>query len=212
MAAREGSYEAVKLLVSRGAEVQRTTDFGFSPLYLSSWNKHIRITYFLLKNGANVAEDIVQWQKDKILGNKVEDISQMLLDFSAVEARQNLLTKLGAALINGNIAKADSIWLAGKVDINGQLFLEGMPLIAMAILGEKESALSWVLEKGANSNAVALTKDYTPLMFAVTKNNAGMVKMLLNKGANKSLKDAYGKTALDYARIFGHTEIVALLE
>jgi ankyrin repeat protein/WD40 repeat protein len=212
MAAREGSFDAVKWLIARGANVHQPTNFGMSPLYLAAWNSHVRVTYFLLKNGANPQTDIIEWQKQKILDNKVNEISRMLVDFVSVDMQQTALTNVAEVLVNGNLLRVDSVWSLLKLDINEQLFSDGMPLLSMAILGEQEAAVKWVIEKGGSVNLTALEKNFSPLMFAVAKGNAAIVKFLLDKGANRNLKDIYGKTAIDYARRFGHSEIVALLE
>jgi len=51
----------------------------------------------------------------------------------------------------------------------------------------------------------------TPLVIAAGEGHAGVVKILLEKGADKSLRDKWG-TALEFAQENGHQEIAALLE
>jgi len=51
----------------------------------------------------------------------------------------------------------------------------------------------------------------TPLMGAVQGGHVGMVRALVEHGANKTFKDANGNTALDLAKAF-HPELVPLLE
>ena len=66
-----------------------------------------------------------------------------------------------------------------------------------------------LLEAGAELNP---ENAMPPLHQACVCGNLAMVEKLLSKGANPHLKSHAGKTALDYARQFGKTEIVRLLE
>ncbi|KXN83651.1 Acyl-CoA-binding domain-containing protein 2 [Leucoagaricus sp. SymC.cos] len=52
---------------------------------------------------------------------------------------------------------------------------------------------------------------YTPLHLAADRGHLDIVKFLLSKGAERSIKDSDDMTALDLARIVGHHEIVSVL-
>jgi tankyrase len=52
----------------------------------------------------------------------------------------------------------------------------------------------------------------TPLISAANNGQTKICEMLLALGADPSLKDKDGKTALDYARQFRHPECAALLQ
>ena len=52
----------------------------------------------------------------------------------------------------------------------------------------------------------------TPLILATIKNNDVVVKLLLEYGANKALKDMFGKAALDYAIQNGNQQIQCMLQ
>ncbi len=73
----------------------------------------------------------------------------------------------------------------------------GSPL-NMAISYGREDYVRAFLEAGFNPNDVRL-KDEPPLILAVRSGSVSCVKLLLEAGADKSLKDAHGKTAVDYA-------------
>jgi ankyrin repeat protein len=53
-AAREGDLESTKLLVTAGADVNQTTEYGWTPLLVATNNRHYRIARWLVENGANV--------------------------------------------------------------------------------------------------------------------------------------------------------------
>ena len=49
-------------------------------------------------------------------------------------------------------------------------------------------------------------------MLAAINNAAEVVRLLLDAGANVNVKDAFGQTALDYAKLKGDEEIITMLE
>ena len=51
----------------------------------------------------------------------------------------------------------------------------------------------------------------TALHIAAYCGNLAIAKRLLEGGADPTLRDKYGRTALDYARQYGKSEVVALL-
>ncbi len=73
----------------------------------------------------------------------------------------------------------------------------GSPL-GMAISYGWEGMLSLFLEAGFNPNDAGLKKE-PPLILAVRSEQPGCVKLLLEAGADKQMKDIFGKTAADYA-------------
>lgn len=56
------------------------------------------------------------------------------------------------------------------------------------------------------------TNGFTPLIFAAQIDESNLVKKLLDKGADKSLKDDEGKTAYDYAKEKGKDELMRMLK
>ncbi|MBN2634101.1 MAG: ankyrin repeat domain-containing protein, partial [Bacteroidales bacterium] len=69
-----------------------------------------------------------------------------------------------------------------------------------------------LLEKKAEPNSVDREEHFTALMFAASEGQTGIVKLLLENGADPFRKDADGDDALTFARNNGHTEVVTLLE
>jgi len=53
-AAREGDLESAKLLVDAGADVNQTTEYGWTPLLTATNNRHYQLGKYLLEHGANV--------------------------------------------------------------------------------------------------------------------------------------------------------------
>lgn len=69
-----------------------------------------------------------------------------------------------------------------------------------------------LIKRGANPN-LASDKGFTPLMLGA-RYGCGVIKMttLLDSGANVNARNVDGKTALDLARDYGHTDLAAVLQ
>ena len=60
---------------------------------------------------------------------------------------------------------------------------------------------------------ISLTANtYTALMSAALNGHAGVVKVLLDKGADVNVKDISGRTALKYAESKDHQDVIELLK
>jgi ankyrin repeat protein len=53
-AAREGDLESAKLLVEAGADVNQTTEYGWTPLLTATNNRHYKLAEYLIEHGADV--------------------------------------------------------------------------------------------------------------------------------------------------------------
>ena len=88
----------------------------------------------------------------------------------------------------------------------------GISLLSHTIAGKKQSwdAFLLLLNAGADVNAAAW-RGTTPLIHAVAMSEADMVRALLDRGADPSIKTPAGKTALDFARERKDAAIVEIL-
>lgn len=57
-----------------------------------------------------------------------------------------------------------------------------------------------LIENKANVNAITSVTKRTPLMMASLQGNTELVKLLIQNGADSSMRDGFGKTASDYAK------------
>ena len=71
--------------------------------------------------------------------------------------------------------------------------------------------LDELLARGANVNALT-DNGMTPLMVAVRSFNTPAIELLLRRGADRTIKDKSGKTALEYAKETHFGEMVRMLE
>lgn len=72
-----------------------------------------------------------------------------------------------------------------------------------ALIFDNLESVEFLLKNGVNVNS----RDYqykTPLMYAVQKNNAKIVKLLISKVAYINIKDYRNRTDLDMAKLKGY--------
>jgi len=87
----------------------------------------------------------------------------------------------------------------------------GRTALMYAASGPAVETVELLLEAGADPLAVDSGEQFTALMFAAGEGHAPVVRALLKHGADPSTQDTDGDTALDFARLNGHTEVVKLL-
>lgn len=190
-ASRDGSYEAVKMLVEKGADINAKDSLegfvwsgggGATPLIEAAKTRDIRTVRYLLDHGADVNA------KDHVGGTA---LSQAALRGSTDIAR--LLIERGA-----DVHVKVSRW-------------ELTPLI-MAAQRESVEMVDLLLAKGAPVDGKDIT-GATAIMWAAYSDHANpaLVTRLLAAGADPAVKNKAGETAMTWASRRGETPVVALL-
>lgn len=90
--------------------------------------------------------------------------------------------------------------------------ISGRTALMYSSSGPFPETVQLLLDWKADPNAVDGIEWWTPLMFAAGEGQLAVVKILLERGADPSLKDVDGDTALVFAQRRGHTEVERLLE
>jgi ankyrin repeat protein len=102
---------------------------------------------------------------------------------------------LGLALVAfTSVAGASNV---STVTTSTEIVNYGNSPLCNAILKGDLATVKKFVEYGADVNEMA--NGITPLMFAARYNKVEIIKYLLEKGADKQLKDQRGNTALQYA-------------
>lgn len=181
-----------KVLITK-ADLNLKDDAGNMPLYTALKYEKEDLFNLLLEKGAS----------PNSVGKATENTKdQSVLFVTIFQAREDLMQKLLEKGADPNLADA-----AGA-----------LPLSEVVIRRDADPrVVKILLDKGANPNATESDK-VTPLMYIAENNKINpqtrldIIKMFLDKGADKKLKDDKGKTAVDWAKQGGNKETVEFLQ
>ncbi len=120
-------------------------------------------------------------------------------------------TPLVRAAACGEVRIIDALIDRGaRVDQQCGCNAQERPLWAAIVTG-REAAASRLLERGADPNATGPAR-HTPLHVATMRNRADLVRLLIEHGASRELRDRDGRTAADWASEKHFNELVSLLD
>jgi len=180
-----GHIEASEYLLNLGAEVNARNIFGMTPLIIAARFGNIELIKFLLHKKADI--------EGKPYGKGENDLRASSLIIAAQYGQEEALNIL---LNNGAQINA-----ADKNSNNA---------LHMASFNGHYKIVTKLVESGCPINAKN-KKGLTPLMLVAKVGNLAMVKFLLDLNADPNIQTGRykkGKTALIYACLFGHVEIV----
>lgn len=214
--------DRVKFLVGKGADVNQPDNQGWTPLISAARQRHDDMIKLLIELGAdvNLAKSdgttplIAAASRDHVPSIKV------LLEHGADVEKPGPqgFRALPLAIADDNYEAAKALIEAGA-KVNEPSGAEGLTplMVAAAQTAPAEGAMflpsstrpidiaKSLIERGANVNAQS-TKGVTALMIAATHNNPPMIGLLMESGADASLKDDQGQTATDVAERNGNIE------
>ena len=213
IAAEKGYPDIAKVLLDKGAEVDRRDVEDFTALYIASAYGYIDTVRVLLDRGA----DVNYPNSGKFTAlyiaseNGHTDIVKMLLDKGADVNYINdgKFTALYHASDNGH-ADIVKLLLDKGADVN---YLNDENFTALYIASDKGyiDVVKIILEKSVEIDRLNKGK-YTSLYIASENGHAEIVKMLLEKGANVNYLNDSGKfTALYAATKNRHADVVRVL-
>ena len=190
VAAQYGTHStaAIRLLLSHGAEgapTQGAPLFNADPLFLAAYGGNADVLPDLLKAGASLTGEM------RLIGTSSTD-------------------PISGAVRHGYLDVADVlVKLGAPVD---RTDLRITPLVK-AVLGDQVEMAKFLISKGADVNHVD-TNGMTALLYAASIDfgSPAMIDMLLKAGARTDMKTKQGKTALELARQYKHTHLIASLE
>lgn len=182
--------ETLKYLVKKIPVFDEPDEQGVTPLfYACSIDNSFELVKILIDRGANVnfKNSSRMIPIDAAISNKSFDIARLLLDNGAdlSLSKNSGLTNLLILIKNKNCSTEAEISIAAEL------------LDAITGLGTD-------LNQAGNDGI-------TPLLAAISQNNAGMLELLIKKGADIDQKDPGGRTPLMNAIINGHYQMAELL-
>jgi len=180
-ASRKGNFDIVKLLISKGADVNAKGTYGDTALIAASWGCQLDIVKYLIEKNAKINE------KNKSYGSTALNIVAGDCDDARI-IRQ--LLDNGADL---------------NIKNNG-----GDSPFFSAVKHGNVNSIAMLLETGAYINE-RNKNGYTALMIATLKDNKSAAAFLIDKHIDINAKNDSGETALSIAIRNKHSAIVELL-
>jgi uncharacterized protein len=185
-AAANGEVAEIEKLITEGENPNLQDSKSRTPLLVAAFRKHYGAVEALLKRGANANARDMQG-----------------FDILTLAAVNNDMQLLKLALDNG----ANPRLVTGPLD--------GTALISAAHLGHVEIVRALIDAKAPLDNVNRM--GWTALLIAVilgnnSKNHIETVDLLVKAGADTSIKDRQGATALDHARTRGYQDMIKILE
>jgi ankyrin repeat protein len=210
-AVRARTPDAVKRLITGGADVNAPAPNGLLPLILAAWQGDVEIVGVLLDAGARVDGEGPGGVTALMAaaGGGHEAVVRLLLDRGAdVNARRkDGYTALMYAALTGRLTVVDQLVMKGAA-VNARTDAGWTALMA-AVSGGQTAAAALLLDHGADPGA-RMQGGATPLMVAVGNGREAAVRLLLERGADPSIRDDQGNTAADLAGRLGYSMIQAL--
>ncbi|WP_265022323.1 ankyrin repeat domain-containing protein [Wolbachia endosymbiont (group B) of Ischnura elegans] len=204
-AARGSKWDAVKFLIAQGAKFNNEITYQGTPLHFAAQEGNSNMVQFLLDKGANIeAQDAYNRKPLHI----------------AVDANRlnvvNLLLDRGANLKATEMYGKTSLDLAiqkGYEDIVEVLKQKQLDLDKELLISTEKGDLEKVrdgIRQGVNVN-VQGRQGWTPVFWAIQKNNFNIVELLLDNNADIKVKDDEGWTPIHWAVQLGSLDVVKRL-
>jgi ankyrin repeat protein len=185
-----GSSAAMKLLLDHGATVrlpkgQGAPLFNASPIFLATFAGNADMVNRLRKEGDRVDD------KMNVLGMFPLTPLMMLATWHRTDAIHALL---------------DAGARADEIDN------DGITVLGWAAIANRVDTARLLIQRGADVNHVD-KKGMTPLLYAASIDfgDSAMVDLLLKSGARSDARTKEGQTAIDLARKYQHTRLLASL-
>lgn len=192
-----GTLETVKLLLQKGADVNVVDSAGFTPLNAAANVNNTAVAKLLIEKGANL---------------------------EAKTSIGQVGTALMGAAHNGNL-ELTRLLLAHKADVkaisaesdanvkNGPVAVGNLTALHFAVANGSSEEVKLLLDAGASVDPRDI-RGMTPLMFAVSTDrpNVDIVRMLLAKRADASIRSNILESTVDWARKFNNPAILAALK
>src|SRR5499426_2794268 len=203
-----------RLLLAKGANVNAKQAQGRTPLYLAAMlGNGVPTLRLLLSKGADPNLVAVNGQTPLMMAARgAVEAMQLLIEKGAdVNAKDGAgETALMSACVGGD-ARAAQLLIERGADVK-VTSKRNETALGFAATSGAQASVEMLLAKGADVN-VRNFRGYSPLMFAASSDAmpAGIIKLLLDKGADASFTGDYDEPASALAAKRGHTEAARAL-
>ncbi|XP_019119465.1 ankyrin repeat domain-containing protein 50 isoform X1 [Larimichthys crocea] len=215
LAAQEGHWSSVRLLLDRRSPIDHRAYDGHSSLSAALLEGHAEVAELLMRRGADT--DVRDAEGRPLLYLLVLEggleMATLLIEKGGVpmESRDSEgRTALHVASWQGSVEMVDLLLKHGA-NPNAQDTEGRPPVHSVAWTGHAEVGHHLLGANGVNID-LACHQGATALSIAAQVGHANIVAMLLERGANPDHMDKYGRTPVKVAGKHGHFNIVRLLE
>jgi hypothetical protein len=202
--AGDGRVEGVKFLVCQRADVTAKDGNGRTPLHLASQNGHVEVAKFLVEQQADVNMAMPNgWTPlHSATQNGHLEVVKFLVEQQADVTTKDTAgwTPLHSATQNGHLEVVKFL-VEQQADVTTKGTARWTPLHLAARNGHLE-VVKYLVQTAKEFGSDISTPDTfgeTPLHVAIYHSRGEEAKVLIEHGADISVIDGYGKTALDWA-------------
>lgn len=209
-AAENGRLEVVQSLVERGADLNRSTTEGNSPLGQAVADGHLEVVKYLVSKGASTTHNYKNGNTPlhlAVLGGHLNIVNALKPSQANLRAKNRQgYTPLYLAASEGRL---DFVKLFRSMDVDLKSHQSGegeSPLMAAAENGHLD-----VLKYLADAGEDIRHKDQnnrTPFIRAVISGHTDIVKFLVNAGADINALDSKGETPFTIAALKGRLDMI----
>lgn len=218
--------QAAEMLLSHGANIEAKDNGGRTPLHTAAYYSLFKAVHFLLSRGASInAKD--ERKETPLQTAMMSESNEALRILSAWGAKLTGRDALFFAAWKGDL-EALKKGIAGDKGLLRRRDRTAKTLLHYAAMGGQVETAEFLIAQGANVNDLATPEDMekkkktskprldlacfkSPLHLAVRHNQEEMVKVLLARGAEVSIKDGMAITPLQLAADCGDEKIAGLL-
>ena len=192
-------FEMIKILVECGANVNKpTAAVGAYPLHIALEQKEFDIAWYLIENGANLSKKSGSWEESVLVC-----ILSRRVDLNDTEFEQAQFELFKYAIENGASLDPPRGSTEGIKSLFGLAAYKNNAMIVQYLLDNQLCGINDIVNPKNTKK--------TALILAVQQNSYTSCQVLLRYGADKSIKDIDGKSALDYALELQDEKLVDML-